>query len=241
LTGCERAARIVEIARLGSPHLRFRLRRYHRETHPRRQSAAARHDDRIEGVSAEALERFERDRRLSRDHMMMIARRHDRILPFARELRRDFLAALTLAVVSDDARARLARLFHPVSRRIRRHLDSGRNIEHAPDRGDSLTGIARRIRDDAIGTGAAVEPRRTVICAAKLERARMLKRFELDEHFRAVISSSRSERTTGVSTATPRSRADASSTSRTVGVVNDSMFESSEIMRPAADTTGRVA
>jgi hypothetical protein len=80
----------------------------------REASAAARHVERSQlcPPRANGSAELERRRTLARDHVRMIERRHERSTSIGRDLRRDRLAVVPLAIVEHDLGAVRARVFY---------------------------------------------------------------------------------------------------------------------------------
>ena len=128
------------------------------------------------------LEKLQRRRALPGDDVRMVERRDDGQAALVGQLPRNRFAVARQPVVEHDLCAIAARRVDLDLRRVRRHDDGRGDAQHLGRQRQPLRVIARRKRHDAALALLRRQLRERVVRAAKLERARALQVFALEEY-----------------------------------------------------------
>jgi hypothetical protein len=137
----------------------------------------------VQGVQrSDLVDQFGRDRPLPRDHVGMIEWRNDRGAALRREPRGYRLTILAIAIVNHHLSPITAGRLHLGLRRVAGHDDRCRRPVQPRRQRDCLRMIARGEGDDATRARLRSHRGQRVERAAKLERARPLEIFALEEH-----------------------------------------------------------
>ena len=144
----ERSRRIVSRRGLDADHLAARRQRRRGDRRAGQQSAAAAgHEEIVE--RADFFDQLARGRALAGDDVRVIVGRDQRQAALVREPAADRLAVLAVAIVEDDLAAVAFRGDALHGRRVGRHDDDARDVEHLPGERDRLRVVAGREGDDA--------------------------------------------------------------------------------------------
>ena len=152
---------------------------------PAREESAPADADQEDVEIRNVFEQLERDRALTRDHVRIVVRRHERGAAFARDRPGEFRAIHRGALVEDHFGAVFARRRDLGCRRVEGHDDDGGRAQQVRRERYALRVVAARKGHHAAGPRAGVELRDPVIGAAELERAHALQVFTLQKDARS--------------------------------------------------------